>query len=298
MIKHLLIPLDGSRLAEAALPAASILAQALGARVTLLHLLERDAPPSVHGEPHLTEAHQAETYLSKLRQRAMAAELEVACHVHSPAVVDVAGGIAAHLRELHPDLIVMCTHGPGGLARLLRGSLAQQVVAIGPTPVLLVRAEAAAGGEPLGLRRLMVPLDGTPEHEGGLDVAAELAKAGKGRLQLLSVVPSTPTLAGRDATLSRFMPGSTQALQRMAAAGLQTYLDGLQARLRERGIEATAEVCHGKTADLVVQKAVAAGADLIVLATHGNIGTRAFWANSAAARIQAETERPLLLVPV
>lgn len=298
MIQHLLVPLDGSHLAEAALPAASVLARAVNARITLLHLLERDAPASVHGEPHLTGAHEAEIYLQTLRRESLPADLQVACHVHAPAVADVAGGIAAHLRELHPDLIVMCTHGPTGLGRLLRGSLAQQVVAHGSTPLLLVRAEAVAAGKPLALRHLLVPLDGMPEHEGGLVLATELAEAGKGRLHLLSVVPSTLALAGRDATLSRFMPGSTQALQEMAAASLEDYLKKQQVRLEGRGIETTIEVCTGKTAELVVQKAEAVDADLIVLATHGKIGTRAFWANSAAVRVQAETHHPLLLVPV
>jgi nucleotide-binding universal stress UspA family protein len=298
MIQHLLVPLDGSRLAEAAIPAASVLARTLKARVTLLHLLEKDAPPSVHGEPHLTEAREAEAYLEKLRHSALPAELRVDCHVHAPAVADVADGIAEHLRELHPDLIVMCTHGSGGLGRLLRGSLAQQVVAHGKAPLLLVRAEAAGEGEPLSLHNLLVPLDGRPAHEGGLAIAADLAEAVQGRVHLLSVVPSTPALAGRDATLSRFMPGSTQALQEMAAAALQSYLEGRRAQLTKRGIDATVEVGHGKTAELVVQKAEDVGADLIVLATHGKIGTRAFWANSAAVRVQAETQRPLLLVPV
>lgn len=298
MIGHILIPLDGTKLAEAALPAAANLAELLGARITLLHLVEEKATPEVHGERHLTEAGEAERYLKELRRRALPAALSVTCHVHAPAVSDVAGGIVAHRRELSPDLIVMCTHGPGGFERLLRGSLAQQVVALGKIPLLLVRSDAEGEGRPFSTERLLVPLDGTPEHEAGLELACALGAAGRSRLHLLSVVTSTLALAGRQATLSRFMPGTTQALQKIAAANLEVYLEKQADRLRELGIETTAEVRYGETSEVVLEAAGAFDAGLIVLATHGKVGTRAFWANSAAARVQARTARPLLLVPV
>jgi nucleotide-binding universal stress UspA family protein len=218
MIEHILVPLDGTKLAEAALPPAAALAGLLDARITLLHLVEKDASPEVHGERHLTEAGEAQRYLDDLRRRALPAALRVECHVHSPAVSDVAGGIVAHRRELHPDLIVMCTHGTGGIERMLRGSLAQKVVALGEIPLLLVRSEFEEERGPFSPKRLLVPLDGIPEHEAGLELACGLAAAASGRLHLVSVVASTPSLAGRQATLSRFMPGTTQALQEITAA--------------------------------------------------------------------------------
>jgi nucleotide-binding universal stress UspA family protein len=59
MFKHLLVPLDGSRLAEAALPAAACLAEQLGASITLIHIIERDASGEIHGERHLTTPDEA-----------------------------------------------------------------------------------------------------------------------------------------------------------------------------------------------------------------------------------------------
>ena len=64
MFRHLLVPLDGSRLAESALPAAGELAHRLGASVTLLHVLEPTAPPTVHGDRHLRSPAEAEGYLA------------------------------------------------------------------------------------------------------------------------------------------------------------------------------------------------------------------------------------------
>jgi nucleotide-binding universal stress UspA family protein len=63
---HLLVPLDGSPLAEAALPAAVALGQRSSARLTLLHVLERRAPATIHGHRHLTNLAEAEAYLGEV----------------------------------------------------------------------------------------------------------------------------------------------------------------------------------------------------------------------------------------
>ena len=294
MIKHLLVPLDGTQLAEAALPAAKALAQTLAARITLLHLVESDATPAVHGQRHLTTAQEAEDYLQQVRQRLAKDGLNIDCHVHDVAVSDVAGGIVAHRAELHPDLIVMCRHGSGGLSRMLHGSLAQQVVSLGSPPLLMVRPEEST----FKLSNLLIPLDGAPEHELSLGLARQLATAGNGRLHLISVVNSLPSLAGRAATLSRFMPGTSQALQELSADNLHDYLDRHLQRLKEDGFIATAEVQIGKADEKIIQAVTSHDIDLIVIATHGKAGTRAFWANSMTDRLQSKTRQPLLLVPV
>ena len=65
MFKNLLVPLDGSSLAESALTVARFLALNLGASVTLLHIIERDAPAAVHSERHLTNSEEALVYLDR-----------------------------------------------------------------------------------------------------------------------------------------------------------------------------------------------------------------------------------------
>ncbi|HYA03190.1 MAG TPA: universal stress protein, partial [Syntrophobacteria bacterium] len=129
MFKHILVPLDGSRLAEVVLPAAGYLARVLGAQVTLVHIIEQGAPASVHGERHLTRAEEAEGYLEEAARRAFSPDLPVRRHVHTEAMENIARGIVEHQAELAPDLILMCTHGRSGLRDLLFGRIAQQVVA-------------------------------------------------------------------------------------------------------------------------------------------------------------------------
>jgi nucleotide-binding universal stress UspA family protein len=298
MPSHLLIPLDGSSLAEAALPVAETLARCLPARMTLLHLLEANPAESIHGDKHLTDPDEANAYLAELRRTKLPADLDVALHVHDSRISDVAAGIVAHQAELHPDLIVMCTHGPAGLDRIMRGSLAQQVVGLGETPLLLVRPELLPRGEPYRLGQILVALDGRPEHEGGLTWALLLARASSCQLHLLSVIPNVLSLAGKQATISRFLPGTIFKLRDIAANQLRDYLKIHLGHVRETGIFATAEVCDGKIPERIVTAANDQNADLIVMATHGKAGTQAFWDNSVAVDVQSRTVRPLLLVPL
>ena len=206
MFKHLMVPLDGSRLAEAALPAAVLLAQKLKASLTLMHVIERNAPREVHGERHLILADEANAYLDEVVQRACPPDLQVARHVHMQEVADVGQSIADHVRELSPDLIVMCTHGRGGLRDLMFGSVAQQVVARVSSPVLLIRPTEVGSPPLLVCNRLLVALDGTPEHEKGLLIAAELAVACQMAIHLTVTIPTPQALSGEHAVTGLLLP--------------------------------------------------------------------------------------------
>jgi nucleotide-binding universal stress UspA family protein len=297
MFKNLLIPLDGSHLAEAALPAAAYLAQKLGATVTLLHVIERAAPAEIHGERHLTTPDEARAYLDEVACRAFPAGLPVERHVHTSESTDVARSIVEHVGELKPDLIVMCTHGQGGLRDLLFGSIAQQVVALGTTPVLLIRP-ATDVSVPFACRKLLIPLDGTPAHEQGLPAAAELARACAAALHLVVVVPTLGTLSGNQKAAGRLLPMAMSAVLELAQQGTEEYLRGHIAQLQAQGLSVTAEVRRGEPTAIIVDTALRIGADLIVLGTHGKAGMDAFWSGSTAPKVSSRSRLPLLLVPV
>lgn len=298
MFKQLLVPLDGSHLAEAALPAASYLAQKLQASITLAHVIERDAPRKIHGEPHLANEIEACAYLDQVAARAFPAELRVKCHVHTSAVSDVARSLVEHAGEFGADLIVMCTHGRSGLRGLLFGALAQQVLNLGPTPVLLIHPTESGAAPAFACRRLLVPLDGDPDHERGLAVAVSLAQLCAATLQLVMAVHTVGTLSGQRAAMAKLLPGTTLALldlkQEQAVAYLQQHLVQLQAA----GLTAAALVSRGEPAQVIVQSARQAQADLIVLGTHGKSSLDAFWAGSITPKVVSQPHVPLLLVPV
>jgi nucleotide-binding universal stress UspA family protein len=299
---HLLVPLDGSRLAEAALPAALALARWFGAQVTLLHVLERTAPTHVHGEPHLRARDEALAYLTA-HARWLAAE-GVAAQVHvdaagahaGPSGADIAASIAAEAAAHGADLIVLCTHGSGGLRGLLFGRVAQQVLARGRVPVLLVRPHAAGRARPFRCRRVLVPLDGSETAEGALAPAAALARAAGASLLLMWVVPTAATVSGDRGPAARLMPTAAAALLEDEAAQARAYLDGLVATLRGDGLDARAQVERGDPVAALMAAAAREEIDLIVMTTHGRSGLAAVWAGSVASRLVAQSPLPVLLV--
>jgi len=188
MFNHILVPLDGSKLAEAAVPVAASLAQVLNAPVTLLHLIEQEAPHEIHKERHITDPDEASAYLQDVAKRGFPDEIKVDWHVHTTAIKDVANSIVEHaMTEFQPDLIVMCTHGHGGVRDLLYGSIAQQVVAQGLTPLLLIKPKADTSVI-FNPQKILVPLDSGPVHDASLPAARELARAYKSTVHLLTVI--------------------------------------------------------------------------------------------------------------
>ncbi len=298
MFKHVLVPLDGSEMAEASLPAANYLGRVLRAVVTLVHVVEEDAPPTVHGDRHLTTPAEAGAYLRAVGSRMTSAGTKIVCHVHTPATANVAVTMAEHGDELTPDLIVMSTHGGTGLRRIISGSMAQRIVAAGHIPVLLVRPDQEQRGTPFEIKSVLAPLDGERAHEQGLEIAIGLARVVEAELRLLSVVPTMGTLAGRDALMGRFVPGTTKAILEFAETDLKSYLLEEAVKARNAGISVAVELRHGDAAPAIAQAADALEGSIIVLATHGRAGTEAFWNNSVGASVHAQTRRPLLLVPI
>lgn len=298
MFKHILVPLDGSNLAGAAIPVAASLAQKLDAPVTLLHIIEKDAPQEIHKHRHITQADEAAAYLEEVAKRDFPAEVKVDWHVHTAAVKDVAVSIVEHaMTEFQPDLIVMCTHGRSGVRELLYGSIAQQVVAQGMTPLWLIKPQVDASAF-FELDKILVPLDSGPVHDASLPVTQELARAYKSDIHLLTVIPTFSTVAGEAAAASSLLPATTSALLDIkvdnASEDLQAHLD----ELKQAGFPVTAEVARGDPATEIVNLSERFNADLIVLTTHRKAGAAAFWARSVAPNVARRTRIPILLIPL
>ena len=298
MFKHILVPLDGSTLAEAVLPVVRTLAIALRARVTLLHIVEADAPDTVHREHHLSKPDEAARYLEETARRCLSQALAVECHVHVVPSEDVTRSIVEHQAELAPDLIVMCAHGRSGYRRWRWGTIAQQVVATGRVPVLLVRPGKGGTVGDFACRRFLVPLDGSAEHEEGLRVAADLAEATGAMLCLVLIVPTPGTLAGAYAAVGRLMPHATRTVLDLAHRDGQEYLASIAARLQTRGLKVEVETVRGSVAAGVAAAARRTPPDMVIQATHGSAGTRAFWRGSLTPMLLARIPQPFLLVPV
>ena len=298
MFKHILVPIDGSLLAEAALPAASLLAEKLQARVTLMHVMERNAPDKVHGQPHLKNPQDAERYLKELAKRSFPEGIRVDCHVHANEVDDVAGSIVAHADELTHDLVIMCSHGRGAALHLFLGSIAQSVIALGAKPVLITHPDEQGRPPVFSCRHILVPMDDNPEHAKALPVSKDLARACNATLHIVSVIPELATLSGDQAAASKMLPGTTSQLLDLTAQDANKYFQEMEDGLRREGFEASAHVLRGDPASVIVEAAVRAQIDLIVISTHGKTGMNAFWSGSVAHRICSQSRVPLLLIPI
>lgn len=141
-LRKVLVPLDGSVLAEAALPRAVELVASSGAKLLLLRAVETNRLSGIdRTEAQLRAVREAEDYLTRIGDRLTALgvkDIEVSIW-YGPAVSAI-----VQAAQLHPvDLIVMTTHGRSGLGRLVLGSVAESVLRGTTTPILLVRAPEA-----------------------------------------------------------------------------------------------------------------------------------------------------------
>lgn len=298
MIHRLLVPLDGSKLAETVLPAVAYLASELGASVRLIHCIERNAKPQVHHNQHLTEEQGATEYLEGIKKRLQVPGANMSVHVHADSIDNVARSIASHAEtELPSDLIVMCMHGNEWAKRFLFGSIAQQAVAAGRTPVLLVNPNPRPEHD-FRIRKVLLPLDPNGGHESGLDFILDYAAACRAEVQLLSVVPTVSTMPGKWTQVGRLLPGASSKLLDLAVEQAFDYLRERQVQAHSMAMTVGIGVCRGDPVKSILATAMETHADLIALASHGTAGFEAFWEASVPAGVIEQSPVPVLLVPV
>ena len=291
-----LVPLDGSHLAESVLPAVEQLASHCHAKVTLLHIVEQHAPTTIHGERHLTDATSAQIYLEEIATRLRSFSPAVVIHVHEDREDNVAQSIVDHAKEMHTDLVIMCTHGRGGLRGLLFGSIAQQALQRGTQSILLVQPKEDGHVPPFALHRILVPLDGTAAHELVLPATIRLARTFGAEMHLVRVIPTLATLSGEQAVPGLLLPTTMRAVLDLAEQGAADYLEQIVGQCRAAGVQAKAEVLRGDAVPVVLEQAERLHVDLIVLASHGRAGLDAELAGSVAPRIMGRTKCSLLLL--
>ena len=292
----ILVPLDGSRMAESVLTAVITLAKKFQARVLLLHTIEKNAPSTIHGERHISNVAEAKKYLEEIAEKLKPVSIDIEIHVHEAEQGDIAASIVEHAGELDPDLVVMCTHGSGGVKGLLFGPIAQKVLQKGTWPILLMPPGKKTEPGPLRLERILVPVDGTPAHEESLAAAVPLATAFSAHMHLIWVIPTLGDLSGEQGLPARLMPKATKAVLDLAEAGGKEYLEKLVARCTAKNFSVTAEIKRGEAVPVVLELADKLDADLIIMASHGRAGFDAFLKGSVAPRIANKISRPLLLI--
>jgi nucleotide-binding universal stress UspA family protein len=306
-ITTILVPLDGSELAEQALPLAIALARASDAELHLMHVFvpyaaRADMPGAVLDNTELERKleEQSTEYLRSVTERA-ASELPGRVHadpvrtrpIRSPysesvAVVDRLRRAAA---RLHPDLMVLATHARGGLGRAWLGSVADALIRRVNVPTLLVhpREDAPVPAQPFS--HIVVPLDGSQLAEESIPVAARLAALGNARVTLLRVVIPQLALGPRSVAL-QFNMDQLDHHQREA----KRYVDEVADRYRAAIPAIQAEVIMASSPPrAILEWSEQHGADLIAMSTHGRSGFRRFMLGSVADKVIRGAHIPVLL---
>ena len=284
--RRIAVPLDGSELAERALPFARSLAQLVGGNLILARVADGRGRFGDRIEAQIEAAAEAEAYLERLMDGRRAGYVVE----RSLPYGDPATEIARLAGERSADLIVMSTHGRSGLGRALLGSVADTLVRRTQLPLLLVRAGLPLDRWEHGLRRILVPLDGSGLAEAALPRVAALARASGARVTLLQVVgPPAPELRPSEVA---GLPEDDEALAERA----RRYLAGAAARLSEQGVGVETEVTFGWPAERIGAAAAEGHADLIAMSTHARGGLDRLIVGSVADQVLRRAEVPVLLV--
>ena len=275
MLRAIVVPLDGSPFALQALPVALGLAARSHAALHLVHVQSPPVPlvnfpgaPTVDVALAAERAAVTEETLQELAGRIRARwKLEVSVAIRLGWTGET---IAAYAREAGADMIVLATHGRGGVSRFWLGSVADELLRIADVPVLAVRPvrRDPGIGRERRFRHLLAPLDGSDLAEQALAPAVVTARLWNARLTLLRVI--IPHLAiARPAPVTR-LDRADLARQRQQA---EDYLRGVADRLRREGVPvATRVVANADPARAIIRAATAGRMDLIAIASHARGG--------------------------
>ena len=294
-MRRIIVPLDGSVLAEQAIPAGAYLAKTLGTSLELVHVIER----SVHQD--------SPEWIIAPSPAAIRKDLEEVARRYDPGVPVSCNAVTGdpvqrllRISERDPQaIIVMATHGRGGVVRALLGSVADKVVRGASGPVVLVRPACETPKLSTGLDSILVTLDGSDFAERALPQAIELARSSGSRLHLVRVVESLWTLAYPTSPYDGAAPDPyvIQELEQGLLADATNYLAAVACRLRAQDVEVTWQVMSGRPVDEIILAAVQVSANLIVTTSHGRGGVSRMFQGSVATGLLSRSPVPLMVVP-
>ena len=298
MFTRVLIPLDGSNLAENVLPYARLLAGALGLRIELLSVVDsmdfartmnaghvRDFNPLVEAAMQ-----EGKRYLEGVARSFGGTVVSSAVEhgVSDKIIIEKAAGDKE-------TLICMATRGRSGIHRWLMGSVAEKVLRGATNPLLLVRGDEEGKSDGVAtLKSIVVPLDGSKLAEAVLPRAVDLAKILSLEIVLTRAyqIPLT-AYTGTDAA---YIPNN-DALLTAVKEEASAYLDEKVNQLRGNGIEKVSSILLvGSGADEIIDLARTTPDNLIAMCTHGRSGVKRWALGSVTEKVVRHSGDPVLVV--
>lgn len=294
MFKKILIPLDGSKIAEAVIPFAREIAARSGAEILFVTAVQQvgvwDAALSLQVMKRDSEI--AADYLATVEKAESGEGRKVATQVLDG---DAAEAVLAAADNAGADLIAISTHGRSGISRWLFGSVATRILEHASVPLLVLRPKE---GEDRGapgpvVKKILVPLDGSEVAMSILPVVEEFAKTMGASLVLYHSVAPLSAYPGFESAGAAALGEAVEEMQRQA----REILARAAQEVKSRGVEATAVVSLGTTVDGVLRAADEIDVDLIAIATHGRSGLgRAVLGSVADGVVRRSADVPCLVI--
>jgi nucleotide-binding universal stress UspA family protein len=268
--QRLLLPLDGSTLAERAIPPAFAIARALSNDTTCtLHLLRVVPPllmaidPVLYAETLSFAEEEARNYLADIQQKWGSDNVATIADIHTGPVAE---SIINYAQKRQINLIVMSSHGRSGIGRWVYGSVAEKVLRQACCASLIIRQPDDA--PPLDtFRHILVCLDGSSLAEQVLTPILLLARAMSAQLTFLRVVPPSH-LAAETLALEQFLDQVEQIEQHNA----KIYLNQLLECLPTHDLKVHIQTVMGPSAESIIDYAQEHQVDLIAMCSHGRSG--------------------------
>ena len=299
MYTRMLIPLDGSKLAENVLPYARALARALDLRIELLSVVDTmDFAKTTHAghvrdfDPIIEAAvREGEQYLENVA-RSFAGMTVDNCVVEQGQADQIIVEKAARDKE---TLIGMATRGRSGIHRWLMGSVAEKVLRGATNPLLLVRGDEEGKSEGVAtLKSIIVPLDGSKRAEAVLPPAMDLSK--KLSLEIVLTRAYQLPLSAYPGADAAYIPNQDAFLTAVRGEA-SAYLEAKVNEIRGNGIEKVSFILLvGSGADEIIDLARTTPDNLIAMCTHGRSGVKRWALGSVTEKVVRHSGDPVLVV--
>ena len=299
MYTRMLIPLDGSKLAENVLPYARALAGALDLRIELLSVVDTmDFAKTTHAghvrdfDPIIEAAvREGEQYLENVA-RSFTGKTVDNCVVEQGQADQIIIEKAARDKE---TLIGMATRGRSGIHRWLMGSVAEKVLRGATNPLLLVRGDEEGKSDGVAtLKSIVVPLDGSKLAEIALPRAVDLAK--KLGLEIVLTRAYQIPLSTYGVADAAYIP-NPNALMNVVKEEAGAYLETKVNELRQNGVEKVSSILLlGSGADEIIDLARTTPDNLIAMCTHGRSGVKRWALGSVTEKVVRHSGDPVLVV--
>lgn len=294
MFDPILVPLDGSPLAECVLPQVIAMSQAFNSKIMLLHVLDKSRTGTstqvfdlLNWQINKTEAR---LYLERIDDRLQESGLKPEATVLEGQVAE---SISEFAQNKEMNLVILSSHGHSGLKKWGISSIAQKVILSAPTSLLIVRAPLQMKDQPY--ERILVPLDGSWRAENVLPVVALLARQQKSQIQIVHVV-KTPEMARHMPPVQEDIDLSNRIVARNREEALH-YLDQVQSRSPLAGIDVKAHLLIGDNAAVALHELVdREQIDLVALSAHGYSGSNQWPYGSMVNNFILYGKVPLLII--